>query len=240
MTERTAGIQIWKGRDQFWSFGGTDGDLDGPGAAFGGGKSSELLPDWLYHTEEIDVLQGLRFCGSAETYLDTLKIYAKTSASFADEIEGCHAAGDIANVAVKVHALKSTSRAVGAEEIGALAEKLEMAGKAGDKQTLDAELPALLERFRALGAALAPLGAGEEAPENAGAALPLISDDELREAYDGLRELAANLDSDNAKYVLNYLAGFRIPDCERERVEKLRAAIEGFDWDRIDEILKTD
>ncbi len=242
MTEKTADIRVWRGSDKLWSLGAPAepcADAAQPEQTDEDEPEAEL-PDWLRQVEGLDVDSGLLHCGTEGTYLETLAIYAKNTPSSADEIEGYWRDGNLADTTVKVHALKSMSRAIGAEELGALAEKLEFAGKAGDKQTLDAELPALLERFRALGAALAPLGAGEEAPENAGAALPLISDDELREAYDGLRELAANLDSDNAKYVLNYLAGFRIPDGERERVEKLRAAIEGFDWDRIDEILKTD
>ncbi len=34
---------------------------------------------------------------------------------------------------MKVHALKSTSRAIGAESLGTLAEKLELAGKSGEE-----------------------------------------------------------------------------------------------------------
>ena len=52
---------------------------------------------------------------------------------------------DISNTTVKVHALKSTSRAIGAESLGSLAEKLELAGKSGDEAFLDAELAGLSE-----------------------------------------------------------------------------------------------
>ncbi len=241
MTEKTADIHVWKGSDKLWS-------LSEPETLAGAAAPEEEedeptveLPDWLTHVEELDVDSGLLHCGTEETYLETLTIFAKNTPSSADEIEGYYHDGNLADTTVKVHALKSMSRAIGAEELGTLAEKLEFAGKAGDTQTLDAELPDLLARFRALGAALAPLCAGTaEGEKRDDAALPLISDDELREAYDSLRELSANLDSDNAKYVLDYLDGFRLPDGERERVGKLRAAVEGFDWDQIDGILKTD
>ena len=160
----------------------------------------------------------------------------KNAAAGADEIEGYWRAGDAANATVKVHALKSMSRTIGASELGALAEKLELAGKAGDEQTLFGGLEELLGRFRALGGELSPLcaPAEEEAEDES---LPLISDDELREAYDGIRELAVNLDADNAQYVLDYLKGYRIPDAERERVGALRRAIAEFDWERVNELL---
>ncbi len=109
-----------------------------------------------------------------------------------------------------------------------------MAGKAGDTQTLEAELVGLLARFRALGDRLSPLFA----PEREADELPTIPEEKLREAYETIREFAANLDSDGAAYVLNYLDGFRIPDDERERCEKMRRAVANFDWDQIDEILK--
>ena len=176
----------------------------------------------------------MKHCGGAEGYLDTLKIYGKNAASNADEIETLWRAHDISNATIKVHALKSTSRAVGAESIGALAEKLELAGKAGDEAVLDAELDGLLERYRALGAVLSPLYAPAKKTDGE---LPLISEAALREAYDSILEFAASLDADSAAYALEYLDGFRIPDSEAERVERLRAAIRNFDWDIVNEIL---
>ena len=55
--------------------------------------------------------------------------------------------------------------------------------------------------------------------------------------YESIREFAENLDEESAEYALTYLDGFRIPESERERVEQIRAAIRGFDWARVKEIL---
>ena len=192
------------------------------------------LPEWLSKIEEIDTNSGVKHCGGKEGYLDMLKIYGEDVASNAEKIENFWRARDLSNTTIKVHALKSTSRAIGADELGALAEKLELAGKAGDEATLDAELDGLLERYRALGAALSPLYAQEKGTQGD---LPLISDKELSEAYQSIREFAENLDEESAEYALTYLDGFRIPESELERVEQLRAAIRGFDWARVKEIL---
>jgi len=194
------------------------------------------LPDWLRKIDGLDVGQGLAHCGSAESYLDTLAIYANNAAGAADEIEGLWRAGDAANTTVKVHAIKSMSRTIGAESTGALAEKLELAGKAGDTETLGAGLPDLLARIRAICAALAPLRGGGETAEDDGS-LPLISDNELREAYDCLREFAANMDADSPAGVFECLALFRLPKEDRERLEKVKSAIAGFDWEQVNELL---
>jgi CheY-like chemotaxis protein len=194
------------------------------------------LPEWLYSIDELDVNSGLKHCGDEEAYLDTLKIYGSYSATGADEIAGFWRVRDIANTTVKVHALKSTSRAIGAASLGTLAEKLELAGKAGDEAVLDAELAGLLERYRALGAALSPLYAPAKSDQE-GKGLPLISEEELREAYNSIRECAMSLDIDGALYALDYLNGFSLSEGEVQRVEQLRSAVNDFDWDSVNEIL---
>ena len=119
---------------------------------------------------------------------------------------------------------------------GTLAEKLEFAGKAGDEAVLDAELAGLIERYRALGKALSPLYAPAKNAQDENE-LPLISEDELHEAYISIRECALILDSEGANYALEYLSGFRLPESEKQRAEQLRNAVNDFDWDCIKEIL---
>ena len=94
-------------------------------------------------------------------------------------------------------------------------------------------LPERKERAGA-GAALSPLYAPVKKADEE---LPLISDEELRETYDSIRDFAATFDTESMAYALEYLDGFRIPDSEKERVGQLRRAIESFDRSRINEIL---
>ena len=236
MNERGADIRIWRGSDRLWV-----PSIEEPRPAVHSAAApaatdddaSVALPDWLYAVDGLDVASGIRHCGTEDTYLDTLTIYAENAAGNADEIEHFWNAGDVANTVVKVHALKSTSRAVGAEDLGALAEKLELAGKAGDTAILDTELGDLLARFRALAKSLAPLHTTEQVAED----MPDATDEQLREAYDALREFAANLDTDGAVFVLDRLDGFRLPEAERTRCNALRRAVESFAWEQIDTLL---
>ena len=121
-----------------------------------------VLPGFLYGIKEIDTESGLNYCGDAEDYLMTLRMYLDSAEKKAEEIEKYYSAGDIKNTTIKVHALKSASRAIGALELGEFAAKLEKAGGSGDLKKLDQELKELLSRYRHLAMDLEPLKDLEE------------------------------------------------------------------------------
>ncbi len=122
----------------------------------------QALPDFLYDIKEIDTDSGLNYCGDGESYVDALMMYMGSAEKKAEEIEKYRAAGDIKNVTIKVHALKSASRSIGALELGEFAERLEKAGDSGDQETLYQELDKLLLRYRQLARDLEPLNDREE------------------------------------------------------------------------------
>ncbi len=135
-------------------------DNDDPGTA--SDPKDHVLPGFLYELKELDVDSGLAYCGDEEDYIDALKTYLGNAKKKADEIEEYRAAGDINNVAIKVHGLKSSSRAIGALSLGELAAKLEKAAGDGDTETLEKELDELLSRYRQLASDLEPLNARRE------------------------------------------------------------------------------
>lgn len=193
-------------------------------------KSSEALPEWLYGISEIDTEKGLTLCGTPETYLSTLTTYAGTVSASADEAEKLFRDGDIRNATVKIHALKSTSRVIGAAKLGAIAEELEAAGNANDTDKLNARAGELFERCRALGEELSPL------LEKSG--LPLISEDELNEAYTLIREFLSVEDYESVMQVIEGLKEYSYPDSGKTRCEALVKAAAEFDYDRINGIME--
>lgn len=143
-------------------------------------EKTEQLPDFLNGIAEIDSAVGLQNCGSQETYLSTLKTYGSSVSGYADEIEALQQAGDMENATIRIHALKSTSRIIGAQELSILAQRLEDAGKAGDEQVLHAELGGFLTRCRDLGNKLSAVLANPQPEDDS---RPLIDLDELQAAY---------------------------------------------------------
>jgi HPt (histidine-containing phosphotransfer) domain-containing protein len=82
----------------------------------------------------IDTEKGVeRFGGDWSIYWDVVKSYAQNTPSLLDKIRGSDfSAEDMNDYAVIVHGIKSSSRSIGAEALGAQAEALEHAAKAGD------------------------------------------------------------------------------------------------------------
>ncbi len=198
-------------------------------------NDSFVLPDFIFHLDEIDVGSGLAHCGNGESYMKTLKMYLDTAPKNADDIEKFWAARDIRNTTIKVHALKSTSRVIGALELGEFAATLEKAGDSGDIETLDRELPELISQYRKLAEDLKPLNVQTD-PE-AEDERPLITLDELNEAYRELSEFCASFDFDSVVHVTQSLEKYRIPEDEATRVDAIIKAVDNFDYELIPGII---
>lgn len=190
-----------------------------------------VLPDFIRNINSIDVATGIKHCGSGKAYLITLKKFLDTAEKNADEIEAFWAANDIKNTTIKVHALKSTSRIIGALELGDFAAKLEKAGDSDDIIILEEELPELISQYRKLAKELEPLN-NQEKTEGDDERL-VISNEELNETYRKLLEYCANFDFDSVVCVAQTLEKYQIPKEETERVEAILKAVDDFDYDKI-------
>ena len=199
------------------------------------GDGLRQLPPELSAIPLLRPEMGLQFCGDAAGYLSALEIYEKSIESKASEMEAQLAAKDWAAYTISVHSLKSTSRSVGAEEIAELAKKLEQAGIDRDAETIRAETPTLLERYRSLREPLGRLFGSEAAKP---VELPVLPEDEYAEALASLRDLAAAYDYDSVQMVMEMLSGYRVPKGSQDRYERLRAAVNRCDWDAIHQALE--
>ncbi len=196
----------------------------------------EGVPSRIREIPEISADSGLERCGSAELYLETLRIYASGARENADEIEEYLRSGDIKNATIKIHALKSTSRVIGALELGDLAEELENAGNAGDSARLKEAVPGLLERYRAIGEELTyALGDGEA--DLSDEDLPEIGEEELNEAFTAIGEFVSVADYDSALQIVESLGQYRVPEGERERVRALLKAADQINYEEIEKII---
>ena len=89
---------------------------------------------------------GLDYCaGDEDFYREMLGMFSGQGQAKREEIAALYESGDWPEYAVKVHALKSTSLTIGAEELSAQAKELELAGKRGDGDFIRERHPALLQ-----------------------------------------------------------------------------------------------
>lgn len=118
-------------------------------------SGSESSPDGTdnftdrLETLGFNVAAGMSYCtDDVSFYREMLTDYAESSEKRLNELDGAYEKEDWENYRVYVHALKSISRTVGADDVSALAKELEDAAKSGDGEHIKQEHGRLTEIFR--------------------------------------------------------------------------------------------
>lgn len=206
---------------------GADGENDEDGGVV---IPSEL--EKLGEQDWIDVEAGVRNSGSAEAYMPLLGIFYSSIAEKTEELERFYAQNDIQNYTIKVHALKSSARIIGAAQFGEKAQKLEDAGKSGDIAYIRENHAAFLKEFQSLSEPLSLLFEKEETSDKPAA------DPELMEAvFEELRLAADDMDCDRLEGILQEMEEYSIPDKYAELWKKIREATENYDYGRVSELI---
>ena len=100
-------------------------------------------------TAGINVSMGLEYCNDEEEfYREMLQMFHDQADGKRNEIVSLYESADWADYAIKVHALKSTSLTIGAEELSGQAKELERAGKEQDVEYIRENHPLLLQLYR--------------------------------------------------------------------------------------------
>ena len=202
------------------------------------GLSSRGSAEWLERAEQIpglDVRVGIANCGSEDEYMSAVKIFHDTIAGKAEEIEDHYDSGNLEYFTIKVHALKSAARLIGAVVISDIARNLEEAGKSGDLEFIKAETPHLLTLFRELKDDLDKLYHDTENVTETGRA---IGDDLISKAYEELLGYTERMDYDGMENIMDNLEKFDLPAKEQERYEALKVAWLEMDYPQMISLLK--
>ncbi|MBE7004850.1 MAG: response regulator, partial [Ruminococcaceae bacterium] len=110
-------------------------------AAESGGEEKQSAEPFAAEIDGIDAAAGMENCGGADTFRGALELFYRSVGAKADEIESLWRGGDLKNYTVKVHALKSSARTIGASELSERAKAMEEAGNAGDAARIDEKTP---------------------------------------------------------------------------------------------------
>ena len=205
----------------------------GPPEDHEAGDERAGIPEFLYNVNGLDVDAGIRYCGDEEEYIFALKTYQERVRENAETIEEYWLKEDIRNMTVKIHGVKSTSRAVGALSMGNLAEYLEKAGNEEDRDTLGKNIYRFLDDYRELGKALDPIAEGSGEDEGQ----VKISSDELKEIIDKLKIYTENSDYDEIERIGENLSNAKVKAEDSELVGKICNAISELDFDVLEELI---
>lgn len=196
------------------------------------------LPDWIWELQFVHVDLGIKNCGDAESYLNALRAYMDSFIENRKYLLDSFNEKRIGDYTTKIHALKSSSRIIGAKELGDLAEYLEKAGDAGDWSIIESYTDEFVSYYSALAYSLRfNLRNVDRDGENE-ADKPEITMDKLNEAYLAIKEMAQLFDYDTVSGIMNTLSEYTIPESERDKYEALKQAIVNANWDEINRLME--
>ncbi|MCR5325097.1 MAG: response regulator [Lachnospiraceae bacterium] len=206
-------------------------DENGENAADNEETPEKPLPGWLTGCEGIDAEAGVANCGGNEEYLTVLNGFYSAIGAKADEISEYFVSGDIKNYTIKVHALKSSARIVGASELSEMAKRLEDAGNDNNVDYINDNTEELLKKYRSYLDILSPLGENNDD-------LPDIPAEMLEDAYGGLMEFTGAKDYELVRMVMDSVKEYKLPPADKERFAKLQERLLQMDWDGMTKILQ--
>ncbi|MCR4655446.1 MAG: response regulator [Lachnospiraceae bacterium] len=182
-----------------------------------------------FEIEGIDTQSGIEYTGSAEAYRDVLELFYNTLNTKADEIERFYDNEDWESYKIKVHALKSSARIIGAGELSLKAAAMEEAADKGDIDAIKKDTVPLLKQYRSYYERLSVIF--EEKKDN-----PPIDEGMLKEAYRSINEFANNMDYGLTEMVLQDISGYSLPASDEERINAIKKKLTDLDWDGIIEL----
>ena len=188
-------------------------------------------PEWYEKIPGINAEHALINAGSEDTLKDMLKIFYESIDEKTAELEGFFKAEDWKNYTIKVHALKSSARLVGADKLADDAQELENAGKRDDSGYIKSHNRDLLNEFKNYGDILKPFF-GNNDKKKADSLLIEIT-------YDTIREAAAKKDNEAIREALDDIFTYELPDEDDIRLEQLRDCFEAGDLEAMTALMDT-
>ncbi|MCR5055207.1 MAG: response regulator [Lachnospiraceae bacterium] len=182
--------------------------------------------------EGIDMKEGEKNCGSRDVLLSVMKEYEEAADEKLNKIEQYYKAEDIKNYTIEVHALKSSSRMIGAIDLSEKAAYLEKCGNENNVEEIREKTPELLEILKDVKEKLYSTFEHEDEGEK-----PEISEEELLSAFGTVKELVEAFDFDSADDVIGMVDAYKIPDEYADKYERVKAAVRKVDQAELLSIL---
>ena len=194
-------------------------------------QKADLIPRWIYDIPVLNVEEGIKNCGGEESFLKILRTYYDTLDQKKREIIGCYFQKDLKGYTIRVHAMKSSSRIIGAAKISALSAQLEAAGDEEDTKFIDEHHDALIGMLEFIQGRLILF---EEADED----LKPIDEKELRECYKCIYDSTQMMDFGMVESVLEQLKEYKLKPDDEMVFKEINDHLMQLDWDSIEEIVK--
>ncbi|WP_022759928.1 response regulator [Butyrivibrio sp. AD3002] len=95
----------------------------------------------------LNIDEAISLCGSEDAYITILQMFIRTADVKKKRIKELYEKKDIKNYIIELHALKSSTKLLGAEEFSELAKELEFAGKDNNLSIIDEKTEKIFEWY---------------------------------------------------------------------------------------------
>ena len=180
-------------------------------------------------SELIDTDRGLRNSGTVESYLALLKVFYEDIDGKTGELNRFYEEEDYRNYTIKVHALKSSARIIGAGDLGEEAQRLENAGKADDIEYIKSHHETFINRYNSF---KEPLSSVFPAPDS-DHDKPEADADLMEGVMEEIMAAAEDMDCEKLDSIFEEMGDYRIPEKSRDLYEKLKDASEKYEYKTI-------
>ncbi|MCR4705638.1 MAG: response regulator [Lachnospiraceae bacterium] len=186
---------------------------------------------WIYETDGITVEEGIQNSGGVSNYIIALELFLDTIDESAKVLKEAYGTQNFKLYTIKVHALKSSARIIGATELSELAASLEDAGNRQDIDYIDQHADELMTQYLAFKEKLRGIKETADNDER-----EMIPEEELSDAYGALREVIPQMDYDAVEMILDNLKEYKLPKEDAEKIEKISIMLKSFDWDGMEKL----
>ncbi len=201
-------------------------------------KETAIEQNWFESLEGIDGKIAIQNSGSEEAFKTVLKIFYESIDEKYAELKKYISTGDFSSYTIKVHALKSSAKLIGAMEMAERAQLLENAGKEDNVDYIRAHNDAFMEDYLHYKEVLSPIFEREKEEEASQNEKPVADEYLMESVYEGLLEAAEAMDCDAIDEILKEVEDYSIPENEKVKFEKLCDMAGQFDYDGIVKTLK--
>ncbi|MCM1118199.1 MAG: PocR ligand-binding domain-containing protein [bacterium] len=183
----------------------------------------------------LDMEQALQLLGNEELYWQVLREYARMIPKKARMLEQHFKAEDWKDYTIEAHALKSSSKQIGAMELSELAAQMEQAGNLMDIEYIREHHRELLERYREYESILSKY---VEKPQEEIKPKAAYDAQKVSEYLDSMQNAVDNLDMDDMDRVIELLDQVVLKEMEAHCLKKMKEAVEELDVESCEELIK--
>lgn len=193
------------------------------------GRASEEIPQ----IEGIDAAAAIKMLGTPKVFWSVLKDYCRIIPQKLELIKEYYDTWNWKNYTIEVHALKSSSRQIGAMGLAKKAELLEKAGNELDLETIKADTQAALDEYAHYYEILKPYFEDErnEATEE-------LTNDVLYDVFAKIESAIEELDIDMLSEAVHELDVYKLDAVNQSYYDKMLQAAEDMDSYACEDIMK--